>query len=50
MTTEGGNGNVRRAEWTKPRGTVAVVATKTLREVSQQLFVVSSSKFESILV
>ena len=40
---EGGFGQVRRAKWRKPNGTVADVAIKALRlKVSQQLFVVSS--------
>jgi len=45
---EGGFGEVRPAKWTKPDGT-AVVAIKTVK-VSQRLFVVSSSGFESIPV
>jgi len=46
---EGGYGKVRRAKWRKPDETVVEVAIKTLK-VSQQLFVVSSLEFESILV
>ena len=48
-STEGGFGKVRRAKWSKSDGTVVMVAIKILL-VSQQLFVVSSSGIESILV
>ena len=49
LTAEGGYGKVQRAIWLKPDETSVVVAIKTFR-VSQQQFVVSSSRFESILV
>ena len=48
---EGGYGKVSRAKWRKPDSDTAavVVAIKSLK-VSQQVFVISSSGFEIILV